>query len=114
MLSINTKDIGNTNLTNLDTIISNKDLADNQVDLKLDYRSLPAYDKKLLKNLVKTDQINKRVVKMAVIEATSAHPPFFNISQAKLSIGSVTFLPSPGRKTLKSFRKDNSKLSPRA
>jgi CRISPR/Cas system-associated protein Cas10 (large subunit of type III CRISPR-Cas system) len=51
---------------------------------------------------------------MAVIEATSAHPPFFNISQAKLSVGSVTFLPSPGRKTLKSFRKDNSKLSPRA
>jgi len=54
-----------------------------------------------MKNIMKTDVLNKRAVKQSVLEANSAHPPFFNVQSKNLhSVGSITFLPSPGKKTL--------------
>lgn len=60
MLSVNTKDII-PSMSNMDTMNYNTQLPD--VDLKIDYKQLHSFDRKIMKNLIKADLLNKRAVK---------------------------------------------------
>ena len=57
-LSVNTKNM-TPNISQFDTI--QPELPD--VDLKIDYKQLQNFDRKIMKNLIKADLLNKRAVK---------------------------------------------------
>lgn len=81
--------------------------------LKMNFKNVTDFDRKLIRRLVDTDLINKKHVRAAVSTDKKAPKPIFNLQDdadfsAYQSKGGMTFIPSPSR--LQSF--ENSLVRP--
>lgn len=75
---------------------------------------MPAFDKKLIKKFQEEQLFNVQNIKDAKYNEKVAPKTFFNIAQKPADQpGTVTFLPSPGKKTLKKHLNER-KTSPKA
>jgi hypothetical protein len=74
-----------------------------KLDLKLNFRNVNSFDRKLLKKLVEEDLINKKNVREAMSNERKAARSIFNVnddlepSASAYQTSSVAFIPSPNR-----------------
>lgn len=87
---------------------------DDPGELTFNLRQMPGFDKKLLKKIQDDSLFNVQNIKDAKYNDKIAPKTFFNIAPRPAGEpGTVTFLPSPGKKTLKRHLNER-KTSPKA